>query len=156
MPEQSVNFTAQLYNQLVKSYAYYRLSLVVATKKTPSSTTSGTVADHQLGNFHLSKQMRRIKPQASNWHNWWWLMFYGHLCSRDRAKRAERPPKVMKRSQRWNTLQICPPRDSNSVGTDQWSNTLPVRPLRRPGSEDFIDPCAGTPRGYCPVETNKI
>ena len=30
------------------------------------------------------------------------------------AKWAKRPPKVMKRSQRWNNLQICPRRDSNT------------------------------------------
>ena len=38
----------------------------------------------------------------------------------------------MKRSQRWNTLQICQYRDSNSGGSDLWSNTLPTRPWRRP------------------------
>ena len=32
----------------------------------------------------------------------------------------------MKRSQRWNTLQICPRRDSNTGGSDLWSNTLPL------------------------------
>jgi len=34
------------------------------------------------------------------------------------AKWAERPPNVMKLSQRWNTLQICPCQDSNSGGSD--------------------------------------
>ena len=48
------------------------------------------------------------------------------------AKWAERPPKVMKRSQRWNTLQICQCRDSNTGGNDLWPNTLPVRPWRHP------------------------
>ena len=38
------------------------------------------------------------------------------------AKWAERPPKVMQLSQRWNTLQICPCRDSNSGGSDLWYN----------------------------------
>jgi len=33
----------------------------------------------------------------------------------------------MKPSQRWNTLQICPSRGSNSGGSDMWSNALPVR-----------------------------
>ena len=42
------------------------------------------------------------------------------------AKWAERPLEVMKRSQRWNNLQICPRRDSNTGGSDQWSNTLPL------------------------------
>ena len=32
----------------------------------------------------------------------------------------------MKRSQRWNTLQICRRRDSNSRGSNMWSNTLPL------------------------------
>ena len=32
----------------------------------------------------------------------------------------------MKRSQRWNTLQICPRRDSNTGGDALWSNTLPL------------------------------
>ena len=36
----------------------------------------------------------------------------------------------MKRSRRWNTLQICPRRSSNSGGSDLWSNALPVRPRR--------------------------
>ena len=39
---------------------------------------------------------------------------------------AERPPKVMRRSQRRNNLQICPRRDSNTGGSDLWSNTLPL------------------------------
>jgi len=33
----------------------------------------------------------------------------------------------MKRSQRRNTLQICPHRDSNSGGSDLWSNRVSVR-----------------------------
>ena len=32
----------------------------------------------------------------------------------------------MKRGQRWNNLRICPRRDSNTGGSDQWSNTLPL------------------------------
>ena len=40
---------------------------------------------------------------------------------------TEQPAKVMKRSQRWNTLQICPHRGSNSGGSDMWSKNLPVR-----------------------------
>ena len=36
------------------------------------------------------------------------------------------------RSQRWNILQICPRRDSNSGGSDLWANALLVRPRRRP------------------------
>ena len=38
----------------------------------------------------------------------------------------------MKRSQKWNTLQICPRRDSNPCGNDLLSNALPTRPRRRP------------------------
>ena len=54
------------------------------------------------------------------------------LLCRWQAKWTERPPKVMKQSQRWNTLQICPRRDSNSGGRDLWSMGLPTRPWRRP------------------------
>ena len=32
----------------------------------------------------------------------------------------------MRRSERWNNLQICPRRDSNTSGSDLWSNTLPL------------------------------
>jgi len=39
---------------------------------------------------------------------------------------------VHKRSQRWNALQICRRRDSNSGGSDLCSNALPTRPRRRP------------------------
>ena len=42
------------------------------------------------------------------------------------AKWAERPPKVMKRSQRRNNLQICPRRYSNSCGSAMQSNALPL------------------------------
>ena len=48
------------------------------------------------------------------------------------AKCAKRLPKVMKRSQIWNTLQVYPRRDSNSNGSDLWSNAPPTRPRRRP------------------------
>ncbi|KAK2161092.1 hypothetical protein LSH36_121g02023 [Paralvinella palmiformis] len=37
----------------------------------------------------------------------------------------------MRRCQRRNTLQICPRRDSNSGGSDLWSNALPTRPWKR-------------------------
>jgi len=40
------------------------------------------------------------------------------------AKWADRPPKVMKRSQRWNNHQICPHRDSKTGGRDLWYNVL--------------------------------
>ena len=33
---------------------------------------------------------------------------------------------IMRRSQRRNNLQICPRRDSNTGGSDLWSNTLPL------------------------------
>ena len=45
-------------------------------------------------------------------------------------KWAERPPKVTKRRQRWDTIQICPRPNSNSVGSELWSTALPVRPRR--------------------------
>jgi len=51
------------------------------------------------------------------------------------AKWAEQSPKVMKRSQRWNILQICPRRNSNTVGSDLWSNTLP---LDHGGASDIV------------------
>ena len=43
----------------------------------------------------------------------------------------------MKRSQRWNTVQICPRRDSNSGSSDLWSNALPTRPRRRAPSSSW-------------------
>ena len=43
------------------------------------------------------------------------------------AKWAEQPSKVMKQSQRWNTIQVCPPWDSNSDGSDLCSNALPAK-----------------------------
>ena len=70
-----------------------------------------------------------IKSQYDYWNvqhaTWidWWLVFYGHFCPHGRLNG---PPKVMKRSQRWNNLQICPRRDSNRGGSDLWSNTLPL------------------------------
>ena len=48
------------------------------------------------------------------------------------AKWAEWPPKVMKRSERWNAHRICQSWDSNSDGSDLWSDALPVRPRRSP------------------------
>ena len=44
----------------------------------------------------------------------------------------------MERSQRWNTLQICPRRDSNSGGSELWSNAPPARPRRRPETHIWI------------------
>ena len=38
------------------------------------------------------------------------------LLGTKEAKRAERPPKVMRRSERRNNLQICPRQDSNTGG----------------------------------------
>jgi len=40
----------------------------------------------------------------------------------------------MKRSQRWNNFQICPRRDSNTSGSDLWSNTLR---LDHTGTNDY-------------------
>ena len=51
-------------------------------------------------------------------------MFYDHFYG------AKRPPKVMKQNQRWNTLLICQHRDSNSGGSNLWSNALPTRARR--------------------------
>ena len=36
------------------------------------------------------------------------------------------PPKVMRRSQRWNNFQIYSRQYSNTGGSDMWSNTLPL------------------------------
>ena len=47
------------------------------------------------------------------------------LCTRQ-AKWAEQPPKVMRRSERRNNLQICLRQDLNTGGSDLWSNTLPL------------------------------
>ena len=52
--------------------------------------------------------------------DWCWLMFYGHFCAQGRL------PKVMRRSERRNNLQICPRRNSNTGGSDLWSSTLPL------------------------------
>ncbi|KAK2140929.1 hypothetical protein LSH36_1204g01013 [Paralvinella palmiformis] len=41
------------------------------------------------------------------------------------AKWTERLPRVMRRSELRNNLQICPRRDSNTGGGDLWSSTLP-------------------------------
>ncbi|KAK2153102.1 hypothetical protein LSH36_307g02018 [Paralvinella palmiformis] len=38
----------------------------------------------------------------------------------------------MKQSKSRNTFQICPCRDSNSGGGDQWANALPTKPRRHP------------------------
>ena len=48
------------------------------------------------------------------------------------AKWVERPPNIMKRSQRRNIFPICPLRDSNLGGTDLFSKALPIGPRRRP------------------------
>ena len=47
------------------------------------------------------------------------------LCTRA-TKWAERLPKVMRRSERRNNLQIYPRRDSNTDGSDLWTSTLPL------------------------------
>ena len=51
-------------------------------------------------------------------------MFYSHLCAHGRLNGPSDVPMVMKWSQRWNTLQICPRRDSNTGGSDLWSSNL--------------------------------
>jgi len=58
-------------------------------------------------------------------------MFYGHFSSHGRIN-GERCTKAMKRSQRLNTLQICPRIDLNSGDSGPVVQALPVRPLRRP------------------------
>ena len=45
------------------------------------------------------------------------------LCT-CQAKWADRLPEAMKRSQRRTNFQICPARESNSGGSDLWSNAL--------------------------------
>ena len=50
----------------------------------------------------------------------------------------------MKRSQRWNTLLICPCRDWHSGGSDVWSNILPTRPRRRTTKAELIWITSGT------------
>ena len=58
------------------------------------------------------------------------MMMFGVLrpvLGTSKAKWAERPPNVMKkRSRRWNTIQICPRRDSNTGDSDLWANPLPL------------------------------
>ena len=48
------------------------------------------------------------------------------------AKWAERPPKVMRRSQRQNNLQICSRRDSNTGGSDLWTMEAPLYIVLKP------------------------
>ena len=45
------------------------------------------------------------------------------LCTM-KVKWADWHRKAMKQIQRWNTLQICPRRDSKRGGSELWSNTL--------------------------------
>ena len=47
-----------------------------------------------------------------------YMMFYSHFCARGRLNGSSDLPKVIKRSQRQNNLQICPCRDSNTGGSD--------------------------------------
>ena len=61
-------------------------------------------------------------------------------------------------SQRWNTLQICPRRESNSGGSDLWSNALPTRPWRHPAYKStsrLLDRVAHKKRLLIHRETNK-
>ena len=58
-------------------------------------------------------------------------MFYGHYYAHGRLNSPSDLQKVMKRNERWNTLQKCPHRDSNWSGGDLWSKALPTRPRRR-------------------------
>ena len=57
------------------------------------------------------------------------------LCTRQ-DKWAGRLPKVMRRSERRNNLQICPRRYSNTGGSDLWSSTLP---LDHGGAPDVLE-----------------
>ena len=61
------------------------------------------------------------------WRRWWWLMFYGHFCAHGRLN----GPKVMKRRQTRNNLQIYLRRDSNTGGSDLWSNMYSTARPRR-------------------------
>jgi len=60
------------------------------------------------------------------WWWWRWLMFYSHFCAPGRLNGPSDLQRVMKRSERWRNLQICPRRNSNTGGSDIWSNTLPI------------------------------
>ena len=53
-------------------------------------------------------------------------MFYVHFCAHGRLNGLSDPQKVMKQNQRWNNLQIYPRQDSNTGGSDLWSNMLPL------------------------------
>jgi len=57
-------------------------------------------------------------------------MLCKYLCTR-LAKWVERPPNVMRQSERWNSLQTRSCRYLNSGGWEIWPTALPVT-LRRP------------------------
>jgi len=74
----------------------------------------------------LGRKCHPLTEALERW--WWWVMFYGHFWAHGRLNG---PSDLMKRSRRWNTFQLCPNCNSNSDGSDMWSNALPVRPQRR-------------------------
>ena len=88
-----------------------------------------------FGRVYLLSENRTI----GHWHN----MAMRCASSRRRGTREVKETKELilswlKRSQRWNDLQICPRRASNTGDSDLWCNTLlldhgggPVRPRRR-------------------------
>ena len=88
-------------------------------------------------NYRLPFEHQYWKINGSKWSSLKIMMMIDvlrPLLCRWQAKWADRPLKVMKRCQRWNTLQICPRQDSNWGGSDLWSKALPTRPWRWPSS----------------------
>ena len=73
------------------------------------------ITRYQLSRLQIFSQMT-MEVITDNWPL---------LCTWQ-ANWAERPPKAMEWSERWNTLQICRRRDSNSGGSDLWSSALPT------------------------------
>ena len=69
--------------------------------------------------LRIKKLMSLDLLKCENFHDDDWC--FTATCAHGRA---ERPPNVLKPSQRWNNLQICPRRYSNRGGSDLWSNTL--------------------------------
>ena len=88
---------------------------LIFAKKLLKNTTDQTI--------YINANLTPIQSDIFSAARWWWrwLMFYGHCCAHGRLNW------VMKWSQRWNTLQVYPCRDSNSGGSDLWSKLPPTR-----------------------------
>jgi len=59
----------------------------------------------------------------------WLMVFYGHFCACDRLIEPSNLQRLWSEVKD-ETPQMCQHWDSNSGGSDLWSNMLPVRPQR--------------------------